>query len=92
MKTKALISCTVTAQLICAFVFAYGKSRFSYDAAHIRLASFLWDKVNRIAQDVMPQNMAYHDLPSRAILFACMNFIKNEIIPDTPKMKVDSPI
>ena len=28
MKTKALISCAVTAQLICAFVFAYAKSGF----------------------------------------------------------------
>ena len=27
-KSKALISCVVTAQLICAFVFAYMKSRF----------------------------------------------------------------
>ena len=43
-KTKALISCTVTVQLICAsvtpqliwtFVFAYTKSRFSHEAAHI---------------------------------------------------------
>ena len=34
-KTKALISYAVTAQLICAFVFAYAKSRFSHDAAHI---------------------------------------------------------
>ena len=32
-KTKALISCAVTAQLICAFVFA--KTRFSHDAAHM---------------------------------------------------------
>ena len=31
----AQISCTVTAQLICAFVFAFAKSRFSYDTAHI---------------------------------------------------------
>ena len=30
-KTKALISCVVTAQLI--FVFAFAKSRFSHDAA-----------------------------------------------------------
>ena len=30
-KTKALISCEVTVQLICAFVFAYEKSRFSRD-------------------------------------------------------------
>ena len=34
-KTKALISCAVTAQLICVFVFAYAKSRFSHDAAHL---------------------------------------------------------
>ena len=33
-KTKALISCTDTAQLICVFVFAYAKRRFSHDAAH----------------------------------------------------------
>ena len=36
-KTKALISCAVTAQLICGFVFAYAKSRFSHDVAHIIL-------------------------------------------------------
>ena len=34
-KTKALISCTVTAQPISAFVFTYSNSRFSHDAAHI---------------------------------------------------------
>ena len=33
-KTKVLISCTFSVQLICAFVFAYGKSRFSHGAAH----------------------------------------------------------
>ena len=30
-KTKALISCAVTAQLICVFVFAMEKSWFSHD-------------------------------------------------------------
>ena len=35
VKTKALISFAVTAKLICIFVFAYAKSRFSHDAAHI---------------------------------------------------------
>ena len=35
VKTKVLISCAVTAQLICTFVFAYAKSRFSHDTAHI---------------------------------------------------------
>ena len=34
-KTKAQISFAVTAKLICAFVFAYAKSRFSHDGAHI---------------------------------------------------------
>ena len=34
-KTKALISCPVTTQLICAFVFACAKSRFSHDATQL---------------------------------------------------------
>ena len=34
-KTKALISFAVTAKLICAFVFTYAKSWFSYNEAHI---------------------------------------------------------
>ena len=32
-KTKALISFAVTAKLICVFVFAYAKSRFSHNEA-----------------------------------------------------------
>ena len=35
VKTKALISCAVTVQLICVFVFAYAKSWFSHDTAQI---------------------------------------------------------
>ena len=35
VKTKVLISYTVTEQPICAFTFAYVKSRFSHDAAHM---------------------------------------------------------
>ena len=34
-KTKALISCAVTAQLIFAFVFANAKIRFSHDETQI---------------------------------------------------------
>ena len=34
-KTKALISCAVTAQLICAFAFAYADCWFSLDMAQI---------------------------------------------------------
>ena len=40
-EKRALISCTVTAQLICAFVFAYAKSRISHDAAHLIFAEGL---------------------------------------------------
>ena len=38
-KTKALVSFAVTAKLICVFVFAYPKSRFSHDAAYLLLVS-----------------------------------------------------
>ena len=34
-KTKALISCVVTAQLICAFVLTQSKCRVSHDVAQI---------------------------------------------------------
>ena len=36
-KTKGLISFAVTAKLICVFVFAYAKGRFSHDAAQLCL-------------------------------------------------------
>ena len=34
-KTKALVSFAVTAKLICVFVFAYAKSRFSHNEAQL---------------------------------------------------------
>ena len=40
-KTKALISYAVIAQLMCNFVFAYEKIRFSHDAAHLRSSIIL---------------------------------------------------
>ena len=40
-KTKALISFAVTANLICVFVFAYAKSRFSHNEAHLMLSALL---------------------------------------------------
>ena len=39
-KTKALISCAVTAQLIRTFVFAYGKIWFSLNEAHFMVQYF----------------------------------------------------
>ena len=43
-KTKALISCTVTAQLICVFIFAYTNCWFSNAAARFCFFFFfsLW--------------------------------------------------
>ena len=35
-KTKALISFAVTAKLICVFVFAYAKNRFSHNEAYFK--------------------------------------------------------
>ena len=34
-KTKALICCAITKQLICVFVFSLAKSMFPHDVAHI---------------------------------------------------------
>ena len=45
-KTKALmISCLVTTQLICTFVFAYAKSTFSHDAAQKTVDAKSWSVV-----------------------------------------------
>ena len=38
-KTKALISFAVTAKLICVFVFAYAKIRFSHVAAQFKVSN-----------------------------------------------------
>ena len=35
MKTKTLISCAVTAQLVCIIVFAYANRWFSHAKAHL---------------------------------------------------------
>ena len=43
-ETKALISCAVSAQLICAFVFAYAKICFLHDAAQI-IRKFWLDEI-----------------------------------------------
>ena len=52
-KTKALISCAVTAQLICVFVFAYAKSPFSHDATHLiaKVLKLCIKQVNRVAHN-----------------------------------------
>ena len=47
-KTKALISCTVTAQLICVFVFSYAKSRFSPNETHMSATLHVADGCSNI--------------------------------------------
>ena len=46
-KTKALISCAVTAQLICGFVFAYVNCWFSHAVAQMR---FLWKNIHYLGR------------------------------------------
>ena len=54
MKTKALINCTGTAQLICVFVFAYAKSKFSHDAAHLLSQEFIYQiKLSEVAKKTL---------------------------------------
>ena len=57
VKTKALISCAVTAQPICTF-FAYAKGRFSQDTAHILL---------RFNSPVNTKGMSNHQLPNNTV-------------------------
>ena len=57
MKTKALISCAVTAQLICVFVFAYAKRRFSHNEAQKNELK----KVRMIEVEKEIEIIIYHD-------------------------------
>ena len=63
----------VTAQLICLFIFAFAKSRFSHDAAHI-YAFFL------IAGEVIGVNNCYEDSDRRTI-DAAINGLKPNVFP-----------
>ena len=53
VKTKALISFAATAKLICVFVFAYAKSRFSQDAAHMFVYVFVNYFVSKIFRKLL---------------------------------------
>ena len=55
MKTKTLISCAITAQLICAFVFTHAKSRISHNALKLNtilMFSALHNTINTFMQDL----------------------------------------
>ena len=57
MKTKALINSAVTAQLICAFVFAYAKTQVSYEAAHLQAEAV---EKKRLAERQNQQKLRKH--------------------------------
>ena len=55
-KSKALISCAVTAQLICAFVFAYAKISFSHVAAYFIVILMLQSHDNPLKNEFRKAN------------------------------------
>ena len=69
MKTKALNSFAVTAKLICVFVFAYAKSRFSHVEAQLVLpknnalyiADVILDKASILLQNKTHLQESYNE-------------------------------
>ena len=69
-KTKALFSCAVTVQLICAFVFAYAKSRFSHDAALLFLRFyFFFCQIYGFAMMLLYVTHGLFQLPTQLLKF-----------------------
>ena len=62
-----MISCMVTAQLICAFVFAYAKGRLSYDVA--QLLSILHKNVISEVLLMNTYNVGFHGELSTVICY-----------------------
>ena len=86
MKTKALISCAVTAQLICAFDFAYLKVRFSHDEAQLRdtvcsTSSRLIPLPSYEQSDPVPTCISSSDsLPTQTLsVYNCHSYPRNRI-------------
>ena len=75
-KTKALIriSFAVTAKLICVFVFAYAKSRFSQNEAHFRASKLSASKTKTRFKP--RQSMAVKRLPRSPVCHIGVNGIK----------------
>ena len=57
-KTKALISCAVTTQLICGFALAYAKSRFSHNKAPIK--TWCWYSIELSRYMSLVQDLSLH--------------------------------
>ena len=72
VRTKAVICCAVTAQLICAFVYAYAKTRFSHEEALCLKLSPSQNKVFTYTDGTL---MPYHQilmLSHNVFLFKCL--------------------
>ena len=63
-KAKALISCAVTAQLICSFVLAYAKSRLSHDTAHIMRVMCVKGTEGKAKSEDLDLGLHYLPIPS----------------------------
>ena len=75
MKTKALISCAVTAQLICVFVFAYAKSRF------YKSGSYYLIMINFIIRSKLHlKNVKIQILQCEGILVLSNEFVQNVLL------------
>ena len=70
MKTKALISFTVTAKLICAFVFAYADCLFSHVVAHFLGSASIMGSKRDTANRHNPQEVEFEH---RASLFRILH-------------------
>ena len=69
-KTKALISCAVTAQLICVFVFAYANCCFSHAQAQV-IWQAGWER-----KEIEDNEPSERGVTSGAFLFAWRKFIE----------------
>ena len=77
-KTKALISFAVTAKLICVFVFAYAKSRFSNDEALIIItANDQSDKIFILNKKNLTQGI---DCPCPRAIYIYISIISKHLL------------
>ena len=72
-KTKALISFAVTAKLICVFVFAYAKIRFSHDAAFISLW-FLYRQLQASVAEQFGLCITCSEIPKTSFLVTRLDY------------------
>ena len=73
-KSKALISCAVTAQLICAFGFAYADCWFSHALAHVII---FCDHASGLCKIWFVYFVPYIPLNSQADRFDMKQSVKN---------------